>query len=251
MNIKPMLVRLQSAMGRNDLLQQMVLLPEPAICSVDAAKSTQSVNLVVGYNRTPSSQTSLDIALWIAHQTRLATQKQVTVHIVYVVNDNQSKQSLHIFGLRDEKEISLSRLTNPSYWQSPEVSHLSDSTGGILTQSVSEVLVTSPEAEWVNFSNLNPIASHAHQVEQADRILWHARCLANEWGGSLTAHLRYGCVTTELRHVIESEGADVLFLGCNSVEHPLIQQLGFTLPCAVLGIPTILNSHEKYSYLNR
>jgi len=69
-------------MGLDDLIEQMVL--PPASSSSDWAESTKSVNLVVGYNSSPSSQMALDITMWIAHQTRLATQKQVTVQVVYV-----------------------------------------------------------------------------------------------------------------------------------------------------------------------
>jgi len=83
-----MLARLQGAMGLDDLIEQMVLLP-PASSS-DWAESTKSVNLVVGYNSSPSSQMALDITMWIAHQTRLATQKQVTVQVVYVLDDKVS-----------------------------------------------------------------------------------------------------------------------------------------------------------------
>jgi len=68
-------------MGLDDLIEQMVLLP-PASSSSDWAESTKSVNLV--NNSSPSSQMALDITMWIAHQTRLATQKQVTVQVVYV-----------------------------------------------------------------------------------------------------------------------------------------------------------------------
>ena len=89
MNIKPMLARLQGAMGLDDLIEQMVLLP-PASSPSDWAESTKSVNLVVGYNSSPSSQTALDITMWIAHQTRLVTQRQVTVQVVYVVDENQN-----------------------------------------------------------------------------------------------------------------------------------------------------------------
>jgi len=51
-NIKPMLARLQGAMGLDDLIEQMVLLP-PASSPSDWAESTKSVNLVVGYNSSP------------------------------------------------------------------------------------------------------------------------------------------------------------------------------------------------------
>ena len=175
MNIKSMLVRLEGALDRNDLMEQMVLLPEPASAAAKWAKSTTSVNLVVGYNASPSSQTALDLTMWIAHQTRLVTQKQVTVHVVYVVDEYQNRSCC------------------------------------------------------ANFTS--------HVYERADRILWQAGCLAEEWRSSFKAHLRVGDVATELRSVVESEAATLLFLGCTRVTHPIIQQLGSNFPCSVLGIP--------------
>lgn len=73
-----MLVRLQGTLGRADLVNQMVLLPSAQpVCPQD----TPEINLVVGYSNSPASQTALDLTLWIAHQTRLATGKQVTVQV--------------------------------------------------------------------------------------------------------------------------------------------------------------------------
>lgn len=184
MNIKSMLVRLEGALDRNDLMEQMVLLPEPASAASKWAKSTTSVNLVVGYNASPSSQTALDLTMWIAHQTRLATQKQVTVQVVYVVDEYQNTNCC------------------------------------------------------ANFTS--------HVYERADRILWQAGCLAEEWRSSFKAHLRVGDVATELRSVVESEAATVLFLGCNRITHPIIQKLGSNFPCSVLGIPQEL-SVSKHS----
>ncbi|MEO8892339.1 MAG: universal stress protein, partial [Coleofasciculaceae cyanobacterium] len=89
-----MLMRLEGAMDRNDLIEQMVLLPEPASAAAKWANSNQSVNLIVGYDASPRSQTALDLTMWIAHQTRLATQKDVTVQVVYVVEDQSSSMSL-------------------------------------------------------------------------------------------------------------------------------------------------------------
>ena len=206
MNIKAMLVRLQSAMGRNDLIEQMVLRPEPASLHSNADKSTKSVNLVVGYNRSPSSQTALDVTLWIAHQTRLTTKAQVTVHIVYTVDDQSRSKAA---------------ASNPSLhqrsWESREAAQ--------------------PRMTSVDPSYLRAMFYHNHQIEQADRILWQARCLAHEWGGAFVAHLRFGCVDAELRKVVVSEAADLLYLGCSAVNHPLVQKLGYDFPCPVLGIP--------------
>jgi hypothetical protein len=92
-----MLVRLEGAMDRNDLIEQMVLLPEPASAASKWASSTKSVNLIVGYMPLLRSQTALDLTMWIAHQTRLATQKQVTVQVVYVVEEKPSSQTLDVF----------------------------------------------------------------------------------------------------------------------------------------------------------
>lgn len=163
-----MLVRLQSALGRDDLTKQMLLLPE-STAPADT-KSSTSTNLVVGYNGSSNSQTALDITLWIAHQTRLATQKQVTVHVVYVIDHRQ--------------------------------------------------------------------------FERADHVLWQARCLADEWRDSLKAHLRFGTVPDELRAVATSAAADLLLLGCSTVDHLVVQQLA-PVPCPVLGIPGQLSSIEN------
>lgn len=194
-----MLTRLEIAMDRYDLIEQMVLRPEPKLAASKKVKSATSVNFIVGYSGSPKSQTALDITLWMAHQTRLATSKEVTVQVVYVVDDNQSNNF-----------ESASRKT------SRESSYLE----AVLCQN--------------------------NQFEQADKLLWQARCLADEWRGLFKAHLRFGSVGAELRKVVESEAATLLFLGCNSVSHPLVRELGSHFPCSVLGIPSMLNSHEDF-----
>ncbi len=69
MYIKAMLMRLEDAMKRKDFADQLVLLPESESSASKRAKSTQSINLVVGYNGSPNSQTALDLTMWMAHQT--------------------------------------------------------------------------------------------------------------------------------------------------------------------------------------
>ncbi|MBV8884541.1 MAG: universal stress protein [Chroococcidiopsidaceae cyanobacterium CP_BM_RX_35] len=344
MNIKLMLTRLQSALGSHDLVEQMVLLPM-ASPTADVAKSTKSLNLVVGYNKTPGSQTALDLTLWIAHQTRLATREQVTVHIVYVA---ESEGRYPDFG----SAVATSSLVHQSPLELEEATLRSNTS--VLTESKHQVLATWPqmtlvapcfntistqrsakamsddalpqtqgfagaasgtadkgeaatalptglesnsrlrngllcdsspapagapkaasqaavpsapggdlraddkacgfpagnvlENGGVGRTDPNHLDSRAqaqtHTSEQANQILERAKHLAQEWGGAFMTHVRVGEVATELRKVVESEAATLLFLGCHSVNHPVVQQLGANLPCAVLGIPQGLNQAE-------
>lgn len=233
MNIKPMLMRLEGAMDRNDLMEQMVLLPEPASSASKWARSTKSVNLVVGYNASPSSQTALDLTMWIAHQTRLVTQKQVTVQVVYVVEKKSSRKHLDVFNAADRSRPSIHHFP----LESSKASLSRKSSTSVLTKPKHQMLAVSQERTSLKSRSSKATVSQADSFEQADRILWQARCLAEEWRGSFKAHLRFGDVAAELREVVESEEATLLFLGCDSIHHPLVQQLGFKFPCSVLGIP--------------
>ncbi|MBE9038006.1 universal stress protein [aff. Roholtiella sp. LEGE 12411] len=205
-----MLARLQSAIGRDDLIEQMVLLSEPKKPFSQKVQKVESVNLIVAYDASPNSHTALDIAFWIAHQTRLATNTQVTVQAVYVVENNQSSQSSSVLNLP---------INQPPLECS--ISEVSKSVTLVLTQPKLQAAVT--------------------PIQQADRILWQARSLAEEWQGSFKSHLRFGCIGTELKKVVELEAADILFLGCKSINHSIIEALGSNFPCAVLGIPSCID----------
>ncbi len=217
MNILSMLVRLQGTLGRTDLASQMVLLPSAnSVCPQD----TSEINLVVGYSNSPASQTALDLTLWIAHQTRLATGKQVTVQVVYVI-DNGILNRIPVFDAsRPTRGMSAVRFSDVS-------------DDWCTSRSAIAELVKSPSE--------NPQFGMTDLFEQADRILWNARCLAEEWRGSLKTHLRFGTVAKELKEVVQAESASLLILGCESNQHPLVKQLGVSLPCPVLGIPTTLH----------
>lgn len=217
MKIKPMLARLQSAIGRDNLIEQMVLLPEPEKAFSHKVQEAKSVNLIVGYDGSPNSHTALDIAFWIAHQTRLATNNQVTVQAVYVLADNHDSENSNIFSFAK-------RL--PAF-ECP-VNDVSKSVTPVLTQYKLQGITPTLQDKTVV------------SLQEADRILWQARSLAEEWQGSFKAHLRFGSITTELKKVVELEAADILFLGCKSVDHPIIQTLGSNFPCAVVGIPNCI-----------
>ena len=237
MNIKPMLVRLESAMDRNDLMEKMVLLPEPVSAASKGDKSTKSINLVVGYNASPSSQTALDLTMWIAHQTRLATQKQVTVQVVYVVDEIPRSKCPDTFNLADVSRSSI----HPFPSGFPKASTSTKSATSVLTKPKLSALAVAKERKSVNKHCSKATGNQSDWFEQADYILWQARSLAQEWRGSFKAHLRFGDVAAELRKVVESEAATLLFLGCNCVNHSIVRKLGTNLPCSVLGIPTDLS----------
>jgi nucleotide-binding universal stress UspA family protein len=161
-----------------------------------------AVNLVVGYSGSLKSQAALDLTLWIAHQTKIATSQQVTVQMVYV-----SEELVTVSPVRSSRS-SRGRTSVLAMPQQPSIRQ--------------EVLEKS------------------RQFEQADRILWQARCLAEEWRGALKTHLRFGQVGEQLIEVACQEEASLLILGCESAQVPLVRQLanqGKALPFSVIGIP--------------
>lgn len=162
--LKPMLKRLEAALECSNLMDQMVLTER----QLSEGRSPEpTVDIVVGYNGSNNSQGALDIALWIAHQTRLANPQQpVLVHVVYVIDKTQ------------------------------------------------------PET-----------------IDNADRILWQARCLASEWRGSLNTLLRIGDVATELSNAAIETDAEIMLVGCRNTKHALVNQLAEQVPCSVLGLP--------------
>ncbi|MEA5619074.1 universal stress protein [Cronbergia sp. UHCC 0137] len=205
-----MLARLQSAIGRDDLVEKMVLLPEPKRLFSQKYQE-QSVKIVVGYDDTPESHTALDIAFWIAYQTRLATNTQVKVHVVYVVEEKPINQYSDKFTFVHQQP----QLECP-------VSDLSKSVTLVLTQP--------------KLTTISP-----NYLTQTNRIFSQANILAEEWESSCKSHLQFGSICTELQKVVELESADILFLGCQSSNHPMIKKLGSNFPCAVLGIPSCMD----------
>jgi hypothetical protein len=190
-----MLMRLQNRLDRTDLVEQLVLLPRSTRAETDG-----DIHLMVGYSNSAQSQRALDLTLCMAHQTRLATSRPVTVQVVYVAVDGV---------------------------ESVEPRSRSDRRSG-------------GAAVAVRPSTAQMAMNRATQFEQADGILWQARCLAEEWRGSLRTHLRFGDMATELRQVVTAESASLLILGCETSAHPLIRRLGTNFPCPVLGVPNWL-----------
>ncbi|MFQ4137272.1 universal stress protein [Nodosilinea sp. PGN35] len=89
--IKPMIMRLEAALGRRDLAKDIVLLLRPKPPTLDPRVEEQTINFVVGYSGSAHSQAALDLALCAAHQTRLARPNPVVVHVVYVVDKTRPK----------------------------------------------------------------------------------------------------------------------------------------------------------------
>lgn len=197
MNVLSMLARLQATLDRSDLVGKMLLIPSR---SLELSPLT-AVNLVVGYSGSLKSQAALDLTLWIAHQTKIATSQQVTVQMVYVSEELVT--------------VSPARASRSS------------------TGRTSVLAMPQPSIR-------QEVLEKSRQFEQADRILWQARCLAEEWRGALKTHLRFGQVGEQLIEVACQEAASLLILGCESAHVPLVRQLanqGKALPFSVIGIP--------------
>jgi nucleotide-binding universal stress UspA family protein len=247
MNIKSMLLRLQSALGQDNLSEQMLLYPG----SDSNRQAEETGNFVIGYNGSPNSQTALDFILWMAHQTRLATQKQVIVHVVYVIDcynslsapslassagsgassDSQSHQGLNLLTLPATCQLPSSEKFGFQCDTNSLAQSQQSQTGAHAQRSGGPQVLERPSA-----------SSLATMLEQVDRILWQARCLSDEWRGSVEAHLRFGAVATELQEVVKAQAADLLFVGCSDIGHALVQQLAPCLSCPILGIPTELEA---------
>ncbi|PZV06913.1 MAG: universal stress family protein [Leptolyngbya sp.] len=226
-----MLARLENALGCPEMAKRMVLVPNQG--TDDTLSNSNEINLLVGYNASPHSQTALDLTLWIAHQTRLATQKSVMVQVIYVV-DRRAEERDRTCYLDPLDRPDPAIVSTPFPFSSRECSEFvephSKSKGG--TSLVAEL----PLAQDHGHSTFD---WQMHQFEQADHILWQARHLAEEWRGSLKTHLRFGNLADELRQVVKAESATVLVLGCQSANHALVQQFEHNFPCPVLGIPSL------------
>ncbi len=238
MNLKTILARFESALGCQNLAEDMVLLPEPKVPISQKSKSTKSakaINFIVGYNNSPKSQAALDITLWMAHQTRLVTTKEVTVQVVYVLDEapNSYGEDTGNFAARNALSA------KPKRSDLEEISAFNCAAPAIVLPTA-EIQSVSGRTTWIDPPYFRAIFCQNNQYEVADKLLWQARCLAQEWRGLFKAHLRIGRVATEMRNVVESESANLLFLGCNSGKHRLIKELGKNFPCCVLGIPLAL-----------
>jgi nucleotide-binding universal stress UspA family protein len=221
-----MLVRFQSAVGRDDLVEQMILLPGRK-SSVSSKTKSNSLTFVVGYSGSPRSHTALDITLLMAHQTRLATNKQVTVEIVYVIEEQGSSKLKHF--------PKNHRISGHS-WEFSTASALKSITAEVAKPKL-EALAKSDRQTTTKSRPTQTTSSESSLFDKADQILWQARYLVEEWGDGFIAHLRIGSVAEELTKVVASEAADLLFLGCHLAKHPLVKKLGNQFPCPVLGIP--------------
>ncbi len=90
-SLKPMLKRLEAALGRDDLAQSIVLLNRPKPPTLTLNPEAQTISFVVGYSGSAHSQAALDLALCAAHQTRLVRPNPVMVHVVYVIDKSRSR----------------------------------------------------------------------------------------------------------------------------------------------------------------
>ncbi|MEG3871928.1 universal stress protein [Microcoleus sp. Z1_B5] len=238
MNLKTMLARFESALGYQNLAEEMVLLPEPQVQGSKKSKvtkSAKSINFIVGYNSSPKSQTALDITLWMAHQTRLVTTKEVTVQVVYVIDEAPNSY----------REDTCQLAVGNALAAKPKVSDLEEAfalnCAAPAIALPTEIQSVSQQKTWIDPHYFQEIFGQKNEYEIADKLLWQARCLAEEWRGLFKAHLRIGRVATELRNVVELESANLLFLGCDSGNHRLVRELGNNFPCCVLGIPSALS----------
>jgi hypothetical protein len=240
MQIKSILKQLDYTLGVNHSTRGMVLIPGSK--GFESGRSPKAMNFVVGYNGSVNSQAALDLTLWIAHQTRQVTRQPVTVHVVYVVTppiqgkkrrkSRKARRKIQSAGTPKWRKLQGSPTLTGSLKSMP----LSLKTGQ--AEDRCPVVCEAPMPQPPE------IPSGLGDLAKADCILWQARCLAEEWRGSLEAHLRFGDWATEMQAVVQELAADGLVLGCVSPEHPLVAELPTDFPCPVLGLPIAISSPE-------
>lgn len=231
-----MLVRLEGALECSNIAERMILIAKPTSNQLDNGP----LNLVVGYDSSPRSQIALDVALWIAYQTRVATSSEVTVQVVYVVESATQTQTSKLDLLHQQESSGGVPSSLPDSKQLRDIMDVRQRHRS--TQGFDEARSTMPiapnlESAVQQTQAVTAPPTQAEQFAQADRILWQARCLADEWRGSLKTHLRWGQVATELRQVVEEEAGTLLIVGCETAEADLVTALGADFPCPVIGIP--------------
>ena len=240
MNLKTMLARFESALGYQNLAEEMVLVPEktlPVSKKSKSPKQAKTINFIVGYNSSSQSQIALDITLWMAHQTRLVTTKEVTVQVVYVIEESPKTYREDTCKLAVANALAAQQKVSDL----EETFALNSAVPALALPT--EIPSVSQQKNWIEPDYFPAICDQNNEYEVADKLLWQARCLAEEWRGLFKAHLRIGRVATELRKVVELESANLLFLGCGAGNHRLVRELGSNFPCCVLGIPSALSYH--------
>jgi Universal stress protein family len=202
-----MMARLETNLGVSRLAEQLWLIPPTPS---ELSQELTEINFLVAYSHSEKSQSALDLTLWIALQTRLATHRPVTVQVVYVA-----------------AEMAGTPAPSSDTSNSSRPFHPRGRKGGVAT-------LTPP----THVTAMQRVA----QFEQADRILWQARSLASEWRGSLKTHLRFGDIAIELGEVAQAEKATLLIVGCDDRADHLVARLSETIFCPVLGIPDALTA---------
>lgn len=89
--LQTMFLRLETALGRSNVSKEIMLLSRPKPSSSLPKSDDQSISFVVGYSGSAHSQAALDLALFVAHQTRLIKPNPVIVHVVYVVDKTKRR----------------------------------------------------------------------------------------------------------------------------------------------------------------
>lgn len=212
MNIKTVLARLHSTLDLEARIDQLLLLPKLIESNSPGAANSPATALIVGYDGSANSQAALDLAFCVAHQMQVATQQQVMIHVVYVVDCAVSVKPAQ------------PRRTKRAAKVKSKTRRLQTKSGATPAISCGTAILSHAE-------------DNDRNLEEIDRVLWQARCLAEEWRGSFTTHLRFGNLAAELETFATEENAALLFLGCHSASHPLVQQLKGKVACSVIGIP--------------